>query len=72
MKIGKFNMEIMYDMHCNKCGEYRSNIGWSTLSLSTKPTSKILKKESWRVIDSIGQVCPKCAKALSGSESEDI
>lgn len=71
MKIGKFNMEIMYDMHCNKCGEYRSNIGWLT-SLSTKPTSKILIKEGWRVIDGIGQVCPKCAKVLLNSESEGI
>lgn len=64
-------MEIMYDMHCSKCGEYRSNIGWSTWSLSTKPTSKILIKEGWRIIDGIGQVCPNCAAIANKTESEE-
>lgn len=59
MKIGKFKMEIQYDMKCDKCGECRSSIGWSTLFLSTKPTSEILKKEGWTVKDG-RQLCPLC------------
>lgn len=44
MKIGKFKIELQYDMQCDICGEYRSNIHFYN-KLSDKPTVKELKKE---------------------------
>lgn len=69
MIIGRFKLEIQYDMQCDACGEYRSNIGYLT-RLSTKPTSKILKLEGWTIISrelSDGtkiklQLCPNCSR----------
>ena len=43
MKIGKFEMDIIYDITCNKCGESRINIGYIK-PLFAKPTSKDLKE----------------------------
>ena len=64
MMIGKFKVEPQYDMCCSKCGEYRSNIGWS-VSLSKKPTVKDLKYEGWTFVEGYGQLCPRCSKERS-------
>ena len=60
MNIGKFRMEIQYDMKCSRFGEYRSNIGWLTWSLAVKPTAADLRKEGWTIKDG-QQLCPRCS-----------
>lgn len=60
MKIGKFKVDIYYDMRCDKCYEYRSNIAWLVPSLTVKPTSEILKLEGWTFKDG-KQLCPYCS-----------
>lgn len=64
MKIGKFKASLIYNFRCDKCGEFRSNIGWSTISIFTKPTSKILRKEGWNYVEGVGQLCPECSKTI--------
>lgn len=63
MRIGKFEIKPMYDMQCCKCGDFRSNIGFCG-SIFTKPTAKTLKKEGWRYIEGVGQVCPECYERI--------
>lgn len=63
MRIGKFKMSIIYDCACDICGEYRSNIGWITPSIFSKPTATDLKREGWTYKEGIGQVCPRCNKS---------
>ena len=57
MKIGKFEMDVIYDITCNKCGKSRINIGYIK-PLFTKPTSKDLKEEGWSFEEEVGNVCP--------------
>ena len=40
MKIGKFKIELQYDMQCDICGEYRSNIFIFTLNYQTNQPQK--------------------------------
>ena len=67
MKIGKFKIELQYDMQCDICGEYRSNI-YFYYKLSDKPTAKELRQEGWGIIQNKLkngtvidlQICPRC------------
>lgn len=69
MKIGKFKIELQYDMQCAICGEYRSNIHFCN-RLSDKPTAKELREEGWKIIQNKLkdgtvvdlQICPKCSR----------
>ena len=69
MKIGKFKIELQYDMQCDICGEYRSNIHFYN-KLSVKPTVKELRKEGWEIIQNKLkdgtvidlQICPNCSR----------
>lgn len=68
MKIGKFKLQVQYDMCCAICGEYRSNIGFS-MPMSKKPTVSDLKLEGWNVVDGIGNICPNCNNKIGSVTS---
>ena len=68
MEIGKFRIDLQYDMKCDICGNYRSVIGCSSLFMSVKPTVKTLRSEGWNIVpftrpdgsETELQLCPYC------------
>lgn len=63
MKVGKFEIDIIYEAQCNMCHNFRSDLGFYG-TIYKKPTAKQLKAEGWRYIEGVGQVCSKCYERI--------